>query len=469
MSTKPILVLQMQRMGDLILSFPLFLWLERVFPGSPLLVAAEKMFYEPLLNLSPKATYFPWDGEEMLLGNQFGTVLNLSIRERASRLAARANTERLLGPATTEEGVHRIHGPWQLYRASLVNNNRYNRFHWADLNALDCVPLSLMAQTQFSEPRIPRENRKVGLFLGASEAAKRPTPEFWATLCKDLMARDLRPVLFGGPAEVALGAEVERLYQGPVLNLCGKLGLDEFGAVGQTLSLFITPDTGPMHLAAWTGLRCLNLSMGNVQPWETGPYQPGHYVLRADMECARGCWACSRSRLHCHDPFDAGRIAVLVRRMVSGASDESLGRVRLPGLTLFRTGRNADGLYRLLRLDGAEPDAERLLGRYWQSFFGGAFGLWGMERAVRDWRVFYETDASAAKDMLAAIPAVGRQLAHGLRTGALLTADFWSSVPASLTPLTGYVQMLLENGDYSRQAWAEAMEFLEVFVGSSSS
>ena len=39
---KPILVIQMQRMGDLILSFPLFLWLMRRYPGHPLWIRSEE-------------------------------------------------------------------------------------------------------------------------------------------------------------------------------------------------------------------------------------------------------------------------------------------------------------------------------------------------------------------------------------------------------------------------------------------
>ncbi|WP_348981287.1 hypothetical protein [Salidesulfovibrio onnuriiensis] len=53
MEKKPVLVLQMQRMGDLILSFPLFLWLERAFPGHPVWVVAEEGFYKPLMPLAP--------------------------------------------------------------------------------------------------------------------------------------------------------------------------------------------------------------------------------------------------------------------------------------------------------------------------------------------------------------------------------------------------------------------------------
>ena len=54
---KPILVIQMQRMGDLILSFPLFLWLMRRYPGHPLWVAADPRFFRPLRPIDPTVHY----------------------------------------------------------------------------------------------------------------------------------------------------------------------------------------------------------------------------------------------------------------------------------------------------------------------------------------------------------------------------------------------------------------------------
>ena len=284
---RPILILQMQRMGDLILSYPLILWLARQYPGHPLFVAAEETFYKPLMSLSPAVTYFPWTGVHVLKQHSYELVLNLSIQEKAALLAGSVSAERKIGPTQTADGARFVHGDWQLYRTSLVRNNMYNRYHWAELNALDIVPFADISSTRFDPPRtLPSTVNKIGLFLGASDEAKRPSARFWADLVDELHGRNLRTVLFGGPAEKKLGLEVRKLATAPALNLCGTLGLEEFGAVGQTMALFITPDTGPMHLAAWTGLKCLNLSMGNVNPWETGPYSPGHFILRADMDCA---------------------------------------------------------------------------------------------------------------------------------------------------------------------------------------
>ena len=464
MDKRPILILQMQRMGDLILTYPLMLWLQRQYPGHPLFVAAEKNFYLPLMKISPEATYFPYDGARHLKQHRYELVINLSIQEKAARLAGEVEARHRIGPVTGADNIRRVHGDWQLYRTSLVKNNRFNRFHWAELNGLGCVGFDDMKGTVFAYPRTLPDSNKVGLFLGASDESKRPSARFWATLADDLHGRNLRPVLFGGPAEKGLGAEVAKLAKGPALNLCGTLGLDEFGAVGQTLGLFITPDTGPMHLAAWTGLKCLNLSMGNVNPWETGPLNPGHFVLRADMDCAKGCWSCGRDRLHCHEPLVPGRIAALAARMMKGDGPDKLAKLDLPGLALFETGKSPHGLYRLKRLDRTPPDAERLASRFWQAYFGHLFGLWGEARPKDAWSGLADNAAGTAEALLAHVPEMGRQFKHGLTSGSLLDETFWAGSPAIARPLTGYAHMYLENNDYSRPAWAYVLGLLERLV-----
>ncbi|WP_316898892.1 glycosyltransferase family 9 protein [Pseudodesulfovibrio indicus] len=464
MDKKPILILQMQRMGDLILSYPLMLWLARRYPGHPIFVAAEKIFYEPLMRLSPQATYFPWSGADALRKYDFEMVINLSVQAKAAVLAGQVRAETKLGPVENADGTRYVHGDWQLYRTSLVGNNLYNRFHWAELNGLDAISHMEIAATTLSAPRTLPGSNKVGLFLGASDAAKRPSAEFWAALVDELHARSLRPILFGGPAEKDLGLEVVRLAKGPALNLCATLGLDEFGAVGQALGLFITPDTGPMHLAAWTGLKCLNLSMGNVNPWETGPLAPGHYVLRADMDCAKGCWHCTRDSLLCHDPFKPGRVAALARQLLAAPNPGRLGKLELPGLTLSETGKSGLGLYALKRLGKAAPDAEQLASDFWQTWFGHLFGLWGEGKPARAWKRLVEPAEETAGSLLAHVPEISRQFKHGLKSGAVLDKSFWAESPPMARPFTGFAHMYLENNDYSRPAWAHVLALLERLV-----
>ena len=146
MSAAPNLIIQLQRMGDLVMSFPLLAWLKAADPTRPLWVLAEPGFFEPLMPLSPDAVFFPPEAEEQLARTPLHRVINLSHRPEAARLASRMKAEYLLGPYASGEVV-RIKGAWQLYRASLVHNNRHNLLHWADLNALDTVSLRSMRRT----------------------------------------------------------------------------------------------------------------------------------------------------------------------------------------------------------------------------------------------------------------------------------------------------------------------------------
>ncbi len=58
MDQRPTLVIQLQRMGDLILSFPLLQKLSMVEPYRPIWVVAEPMFYQELIPIAPTAIFF---------------------------------------------------------------------------------------------------------------------------------------------------------------------------------------------------------------------------------------------------------------------------------------------------------------------------------------------------------------------------------------------------------------------------
>ncbi|GAB7079830.1 glycosyltransferase family 9 protein [Megalodesulfovibrio paquesii] len=462
-ASAPVLVLQMQRMGDILLTFPLLLWLTRQYPGRPLWVVAERKFFKHLMPLSPHAAYVDWTEAEALAKHRFKLVLNLSHRPEAAWLAGRLTAERTLGPVRTSEGVMYVHGDWQRYRASLVHNNRHNRFHWAELNALDVTPLAEIAATTLPPPRTPLQSKpRVGLFLGASEEAKRPTVTFWAGLAGELARRGVAPVLLGGPGEVALGREVEAAAGAPVANLCGRFDLSGFARMGQALGLMITPDTGPMHLAAWTGLKTINLSMGPVSPWETGPHAPGHLVVQAAMSCT-GCWRCHRGEQPpCREAFSPPAIAALARRFLRTADPLALPVRHLPGLRLSATGRDARGLYALLPLaPDHQPAAREALAGFWHAYMGHVFGLWDEIAPRAGWQALQQGHPALALRFRKGLGGLGRDLSKALRTGALLEEAFWRAHPPLLRPLTSVLHLTLQQHDFSAQGYAQALLLVE--------
>ncbi|HDQ41744.1 MAG TPA: glycosyltransferase family 9 protein [Desulfonatronum sp.] len=456
MALKPILIFQMHRMGDLILSFPLFLWLHREYPGHPLWVVGEQRFYNALMPISPEATYMPWDAASNLHTEQFILCINLSHDSAAAALAGKIRAEKTWGAVEVPARGRYVHGNWQLYRTGLVHANRHNCFHWADLNALDCIPLKRIRTTTWPRPRTGvGDGRRIGLFLGASEPAKRPAPTFWAVLVRELLHHDLRPILLGGPAEMEMAEKVRKLSGQNVLNLAGRLNLAQLANLGQSLELLITPDTGPMHLAAWTGLHVLNLSMGPVNPWETGPYQPGHFVLQARMSCA-GCWQCSRPGYFCHERYLPRIIARMTYEAVRRPS-ESMRALHRSGLGLLTSGRSPEGLYFLhhaLCVD-ATPRARELLNRFWSLFWGALFGLWTREPTQTAW-----TSLQRAYPALSA--AFVRSLADFRRNlRQAWDSLFWSRGAPLLRPLYSYMHLVLQNTDFSPAGKRQAMKIVE--------
>ena len=98
-------------------------------------------------------------------------------------------------------------------------------------------------------------------------------------------------MLFGGPSEGRVLGRLLAMCREPVPVLAGSssLPLLSFAALAPKLSLMVTNDTGPMHLAAATGTRLVAL-FGSTRPDLTGPVGDGHRCLHiADLRCA-GCY-----------------------------------------------------------------------------------------------------------------------------------------------------------------------------------
>ena len=518
MATHPILVLQMQRMGDMVLTFPLLGWLLANFPGHPLWVIGEEKFFKPLMPISPPAVYFQYGDTSALQSLRFHAVINLSHRAEAAHLAGSVATDALFGPYIGKDGAQHIHGDWQIYRASLTHNNRFNRFHWADLYGMGIVPAGQLQRTIWPPPRPfaskaraldntpagraaplpPLEgkpdrqmgNFRVGLFLGASEAAKHPDAAFWAALTRQLLHEGMRPVLLGGETEKPLGASVARALKAPALNLCGHFSVASLCRFVSELDLLITPDTGPMHIAAWTGTPVVNLSLGPVNPWETGPFPPGHHVVRADVPCL-GCWQCTEKSPKCRESITARHIGQIVRSLLENPQNPILPDT-VRGVQLFRTGRAASGLFSMQRLNPvAVPfpavGASRIPGQapvqaygqsnsqiwdfsdlsnFWQHWFGQALHLFpadGPLCATTAWNAFTHNTPHLAEHFVEAASTFMGLLASALKNPAPLLGDphFWEQAPSLIRPLSGYCQMYAQNRNGSRPALLHVLSLAE--------
>jgi ADP-heptose:LPS heptosyltransferase len=115
-----------------------------------------------------------------------------------------------------------------------------------------------------------------------------------------------------------------------VLNLSGQGDLVDLAAVLERLAVFITGDTGPMHLAAAVGTPLVSI-FGPSDPVRYAPRTVHSRIVRIDLPCS----PCNRIRLppercrghvpDCLDGITVDSVLSAARACLSTGSGRSLG------------------------------------------------------------------------------------------------------------------------------------------------
>ncbi len=116
--------------------------------------------------------------------------------------------------------------------------------------------------------------------------AKRWLPERFAETA-DRLARTHggRVMIVGAQGEEALGRAIADAMQAKPIVLSGQTSIRELMAVIRRCRVFLTNDTGPMHIAAAFGVPVVAV-FGPTDWRTTSPFGSGHGVVRQPVECA---------------------------------------------------------------------------------------------------------------------------------------------------------------------------------------
>ena len=87
--------------------------------------------------------------------------------------------------------------------------------------------------------------------------------------------------IFGGPDDLEVCESLAALFPDHATSLAAKLSLLESGGALAQMKTVITVDSGPMHMAAATGVPVVAL-FGVTDPGRTGPYGEQHSILMSD-------------------------------------------------------------------------------------------------------------------------------------------------------------------------------------------
>lgn len=138
------------------------------------------------------------------------------------------------------------------------------------------------------------EGPLVGMHVSGGRAIKQWDPDQFAAVARRLIEETgATIVLTGAGGDRALVESVKaHLPATHVVDVAGHLDLLTLAAVLERVDVLITGDTGPMHLAAAVGTPVVAV-FGPSDPARYGPRGPHHRIVRVDLPCS----PCNRIRL----------------------------------------------------------------------------------------------------------------------------------------------------------------------------
>ena len=334
------LVVNMNYMGDALLTTPAIAALRQAFPDSQI---------DTVVGAGTAA--------EVLQGNpDLDKIIARTARGGAGRLM---QTYRLLREGRYTDAIILPPLPAYAFAAWLARTPRrvglggrgMNHFltelrgtravHMADA-MLDTMPLPLSpnrprrlvvalgklsenaADRLLSEHEITPGSPLIAVNVGATRPQKRWFAESFARTLDGL--GDIPVVLVGAGAEdTAMAADILRRTQSAKpINLVGKTQVKTLAAVLKRCDLLISADSGPMHLATAVGTPCVAL-FGSTDPSVTGPFDTLSEAIYKDLSCAPcGNHPTCNGRYDCLREITPDEVVLATRRLL---------RARRGGLT----------------------------------------------------------------------------------------------------------------------------------------
>ena len=182
------------------------------------------------------------------------------------------------------------------------------------------IPESVRTQVQDVLKQIGRP--AIGIHASGGRAIKQWDPARFAEAATRLARSRGATIVLTGSAEDR--AEVDRVKTAlpsdlPVADLSGALDLPHLAVILEHLSLFITGDTGPMHLAAAMGTPIVAV-FGPSDPANYGPLTSRKRVVRVNIWCSP-CNQIRRPPSRCVGHVPDCLVGVEVDQVVAAAND----------------------------------------------------------------------------------------------------------------------------------------------------
>lgn len=192
-------------------------------------------------------------------------------------------TKKIIAPAV--DALHRIDYYLNIIeQAGLRPEDRYPEFF---IDERDIK----FADAFLSRQSIGKDRFLAGINPGGNWLPKRWPKEYWAELADKLISLFYAKVIItGSPADISLAEDIRGLMKEEPVIACG-FNLKQSAALFKRLDLFISADSGPLHIANAVGAKKIIALFGPTCAAITGPYPDRNViVLSKDVGCKLPCY-----------------------------------------------------------------------------------------------------------------------------------------------------------------------------------
>lgn len=190
---------------------------------------------------------------------------------------------------------------------------------------LEADPVALAAiDGRLKAAGLKANQKLVGINAGSVWATKRWLPEGFAAVADRIAGELGAKVLFiGGAKDQELIGKILGLMKTPALNWAGQTTLSELIAAISRCAVFLTNDSGPMHIAV--ACRVPTVAIFGPTTKELGffPYGEGHIVIEKDLSCRpcglHGANACPLGHFECMKTISPEEVFDAVKKLSSPA------------------------------------------------------------------------------------------------------------------------------------------------------
>ncbi len=139
---------------------------------------------------------------------------------------------------------------------------------------------------------VNKDDYLTGINPGGNWLSKRWPAQYWAELCDELIAEfGCKVAITGSHSDIKLIKEIRELMKEKPVTAAGRLNIKQLGALCRRLDLFISADSGPLHIANAAGAKKIIALFGPTSPLITGPFpQDKVIMLKKDVGCKIPCY-----------------------------------------------------------------------------------------------------------------------------------------------------------------------------------